>query len=213
MNLYKSTLFFFSSCGRLRRESPAKSGPSRVVATHVSSVRSWSSHTSAKSAPSRVVATHVSSVRSWSSDTSQEERQKTIAAHDTNFENDPQLASGKTTVKILNQETEDGMFIDAYSCMGFRLNNGMRVMGPCAVFPRSVLHWNVSTPFTPKNNYVRCCFLSSKNWFKKSPEYRFTALVFPLFLSVPFSLVTNNYTTTLVYCYYFIMLNCHTIVH
>ena len=48
----------------------------------------------------------------------------------------------KTTVNILNKD-EEVMFIDAYSPAGFRLNNGMRVIGPCAVFPRSILSWNI----------------------------------------------------------------------
>jgi len=59
------------------------------------------------------------------------------------FDDDPTMASGKTVVTILNQEQEDVIFMDAYSNIGFRMNNGMRLMGPCAVFPRSVLHWNI----------------------------------------------------------------------
>ena len=33
--------------------------------------------------------------------------------------------------------------LDAYSAVGFRLNNGMRVFGPVAVFPTCVLSWLV----------------------------------------------------------------------
>ena len=33
------------------------------------------------------------------------------------------------------------LMLDAYSAVGFRLNNGMRVMGPVAVFPTCVLSW------------------------------------------------------------------------
>ena len=35
------------------------------------------------------------------------------------------------------------LMIDAYSAVGFRLNNGMRVIGPVAVFPTCVLSWLV----------------------------------------------------------------------
>ena len=49
----------------------------------------------------------------------------------------------KTTVTILNKDEDEGMFIQTYSPMGFKLTNGIRVIGPCAVFPRSILHWNV----------------------------------------------------------------------
>ncbi|XP_046369474.1 NADH dehydrogenase [ubiquinone] 1 alpha subcomplex assembly factor 3-like [Haliotis rufescens] len=51
-----------------------------------------------------------------------------------------------TTVTILSKEDDTVTFIDAYSSVGFKLNNGFRIFGPCAVFPRSVLHWNVSGP-------------------------------------------------------------------
>lgn len=60
-----------------------------------------------------------------------------------NFEQDPAYCSGKTTVEILNHEQDGNIYIDSYSQIGFRLNSGLRVMGPCAIFPRSVLHWNV----------------------------------------------------------------------
>ena len=35
------------------------------------------------------------------------------------------------------------LMLDAYSAVGFRLNNGMRVFGPVAVFPTCVLSWLV----------------------------------------------------------------------
>ncbi|XP_023703941.1 NADH dehydrogenase [ubiquinone] 1 alpha subcomplex assembly factor 3 isoform X1 [Cryptotermes secundus] len=50
---------------------------------------------------------------------------------------------GKTTVQILNKNVEV-LMIDSYSQLGFRLNNGMYVMGPMAIFPHTVLSWNVS---------------------------------------------------------------------
>lgn len=43
---------------------------------------------------------------------------------------------GKTKVSILNHEVEGGLMINAFSQMGFRLNNGMMVVGPMALFPR-----------------------------------------------------------------------------
>ncbi|CRK97603.1 CLUMA_CG010989, isoform A [Clunio marinus] len=50
---------------------------------------------------------------------------------------------GKTKVSILNQEVESGLMINSFSQMGFRLNNGMMVIGPMAIFPRTVFAWNV----------------------------------------------------------------------
>lgn len=35
--------------------------------------------------------------------------------------------------------------IDAFSQAGFRLNNGITVVGPMAIFPRTVLSWNIGT--------------------------------------------------------------------
>lgn len=50
---------------------------------------------------------------------------------------------GKTTVQILNQEAGAPLMIDTYNQQGFRLNNGMKVLGPIAIFPKTVLSWNV----------------------------------------------------------------------
>ncbi|CAG7732569.1 unnamed protein product [Allacma fusca] len=50
---------------------------------------------------------------------------------------------GKTTVTVLNQEEGAPLMIDAYGTHGFRLNNGMTVLGPMAIFPKTVLAWNV----------------------------------------------------------------------
>lgn len=58
-------------------------------------------------------------------------------------DDDGDLSQFKTTVTILNQEQDQGIFIDSYSSLGFLLSSGIRVFGPCAIFPRSVLHWNV----------------------------------------------------------------------
>lgn len=43
---------------------------------------------------------------------------------------------GKTNVSILNKELDGGIMINAFSQMGFRLNNGMMVVGPTIIFPR-----------------------------------------------------------------------------
>ncbi|KAK7868391.1 hypothetical protein R5R35_013678 [Gryllus longicercus] len=52
---------------------------------------------------------------------------------------------GKTTVSILNTDPSTGLMIDSYSQMGFRLNNGMVVIGPMAIFPKTVLSWNIDS--------------------------------------------------------------------
>ncbi|CAG0898416.1 unnamed protein product [Darwinula stevensoni] len=52
---------------------------------------------------------------------------------------------GKTTVSILNQEVSNLLLIDAYSTMGFVLNNGINVVGSVALFPRTVLSWQVAS--------------------------------------------------------------------
>ena len=49
-----------------------------------------------------------------------------------------------TTVTMLSKEDDDYLYVEAYSQMGFRLSNGFRIVGPCVLFPRSVLHWGVS---------------------------------------------------------------------
>ncbi|XP_026462702.1 NADH dehydrogenase [ubiquinone] 1 alpha subcomplex assembly factor 3-like [Ctenocephalides felis] len=50
---------------------------------------------------------------------------------------------GKTVLRLLNQDAEMGLMINSYSQVGFSLNNGVSVMGPVAIFPRTVLSWNV----------------------------------------------------------------------
>ena len=49
----------------------------------------------------------------------------------------------KTTVVVENL-VEHYLYVDSYSTFGFKLNNGFRIMGPCALFPRTALAWNVS---------------------------------------------------------------------
>lgn len=43
---------------------------------------------------------------------------------------------GKTKVNILNRELDLGLMINTYSQDGFRLNNGLNIVGPMAIFPR-----------------------------------------------------------------------------
>lgn len=50
---------------------------------------------------------------------------------------------GKTTVRVINKEHDLGLMIDSYATYGFRLNNGLTVLGPMAIFPRTVLSWQV----------------------------------------------------------------------
>ncbi|XP_072948628.1 NADH dehydrogenase [ubiquinone] 1 alpha subcomplex assembly factor 3 [Epargyreus clarus] len=61
-------------------------------------------------------------------------RHKARAAYD---------GDGKTTVRVINQETDLGLMIDTYATYGFRLNNGISVLGSMAIFPRAVLSWQV----------------------------------------------------------------------
>ncbi|XP_043224164.1 NADH dehydrogenase [ubiquinone] 1 alpha subcomplex assembly factor 3-like isoform X3 [Amphibalanus amphitrite] len=49
----------------------------------------------------------------------------------------------KTTVTFLNREMGDMISVDGISQYGFHLNSGVVVLGPMAVFPRTVLGWNV----------------------------------------------------------------------
>uniref|UniRef100_A0A2L2YEI8 NADH dehydrogenase [ubiquinone] 1 alpha subcomplex assembly factor 3 n=1 Tax=Parasteatoda tepidariorum TaxID=114398 RepID=A0A2L2YEI8_PARTP len=57
-----------------------------------------------------------------------------------NYEGD-----GKTTVTILNKEYKHLVMFDTLGNHGFRLNNGIFIMGPVAAFPRTVLQWNVES--------------------------------------------------------------------
>ncbi|CAH2252728.1 NADH dehydrogenase [ubiquinone] 1 alpha subcomplex assembly factor 3 isoform X2 [Pararge aegeria] len=52
---------------------------------------------------------------------------------------------GKTTVRVINQEQDLGLMIDAFATYGFRLNNGITVLGPIAIFPRTILSWQVKS--------------------------------------------------------------------
>lgn len=46
---------------------------------------------------------------------------------------------------MLNMENDSGLMVDAFSQIGFRLNNGLSVMGPVALFPKTVLSWKINS--------------------------------------------------------------------
>lgn len=46
-------------------------------------------------------------------------------------------------MKVLNLESEAGIMVDAFSQIGFRLNNGLSIVGSVALFPKTVLSWGV----------------------------------------------------------------------
>lgn len=94
--------------------------------------------------------------------TAQKTLQPSIVRH-CSYEGD-----GKTKVKVLNIDLEMGLMINSYSevssigaapakygkilidfCLvfrrqsGFRLNTDFKIIGPMAIFPRSILGWNV----------------------------------------------------------------------
>ncbi|KAF6035905.1 hypothetical protein EB796_005791 [Bugula neritina] len=51
----------------------------------------------------------------------------------------------KTTVTLENTEGDtDYVYVESYSRLGFKLSNGMRIVGPLAMFPKTCLHWNVN---------------------------------------------------------------------
>uniref|UniRef100_T1J857 NADH dehydrogenase [ubiquinone] 1 alpha subcomplex assembly factor 3 n=1 Tax=Strigamia maritima TaxID=126957 RepID=T1J857_STRMM len=51
---------------------------------------------------------------------------------------------GKTTVTIINKN-QDILLINSFSNIGFRLNNNLLAVGPIAIFPKTVLSWNVKS--------------------------------------------------------------------
>ncbi|XP_056380769.1 NADH dehydrogenase [ubiquinone] 1 alpha subcomplex assembly factor 3 isoform X2 [Hyla sarda] len=50
----------------------------------------------------------------------------------------------KTTVTHVERDSAEIMFVESYSSLGFIIN-GDRVVGPCAIIPRSILQWNVAS--------------------------------------------------------------------
>lgn len=69
---------------------------------------------------------------------------------------------GKTAVQLLNKNLEV-LMIDSYSQVGFRLNNGLYVLGPMAIFPRTVLSWNVGNVLAiNEDSLILFCLLEPK---------------------------------------------------
>ncbi|XP_012270880.1 NADH dehydrogenase [ubiquinone] 1 alpha subcomplex assembly factor 3 isoform X2 [Orussus abietinus] len=52
---------------------------------------------------------------------------------------------GKTTATVLNIDYSYGLMIDGCSVLGFQLNNGINVIGPMIIFPKTVLNWNIAS--------------------------------------------------------------------
>lgn len=50
---------------------------------------------------------------------------------------------GKTTVTIVNKDVTGYLLVDSYSSTGFRLSNQLFAYGPIALFPSTVLQWDV----------------------------------------------------------------------
>nr|XP_020651117.1 NADH dehydrogenase [ubiquinone] 1 alpha subcomplex assembly factor 3 isoform X1 [Pogona vitticeps] len=50
----------------------------------------------------------------------------------------------QTTVQLLEKESNQIMFLETYSSGGFTIS-GCKVIGPCVIFPRAILQWNVGT--------------------------------------------------------------------
>ena len=65
-----------------------------------------------------------------------------VARSKSQLDEDGDAYGMRTTVSMLNDEME-GLAVNGFSTLGFLLNNGLRVIGPCAIFPRSILQWNV----------------------------------------------------------------------
>ncbi|XP_005091993.2 NADH dehydrogenase [ubiquinone] 1 alpha subcomplex assembly factor 3 [Aplysia californica] len=67
-------------------------------------------------------------------------------------------AYSKTNISLMTKEDETHTYVEAFSPYGFRLTSGFRVLGPCALFPRAVLHWNVSSAdkITPESLSLFC---------------------------------------------------------
>ena len=63
----------------------------------------------------------------------------------------------KTDIQMLTRNDESNhLYINSYSALGFELSSGSRIFGPIALFPKTVLHWNVSSEyFTSTYHNVR----------------------------------------------------------
>lgn len=50
---------------------------------------------------------------------------------------------GKTAAQVINKDMSY-LMVDAFSVVGFRLNSGIRIIGPMILFPRTFLSWNIA---------------------------------------------------------------------
>ena len=62
----------------------------------------------------------------------------------------------KTNLTMMSQEDESHNYIEAYSIYGFKLASGFRILGPCALFPKAVLHWGVSIKTGNRYTWIYC---------------------------------------------------------
>ncbi|XP_059138657.1 NADH dehydrogenase [ubiquinone] 1 alpha subcomplex assembly factor 3-like [Physella acuta] len=52
-------------------------------------------------------------------------------------------AYSKTNLTFISEEDSTHNYIDQFTPSGFRLTSGFFILGPCVVFPRTILQWNV----------------------------------------------------------------------
>ncbi|XP_069141066.1 NADH dehydrogenase [ubiquinone] 1 alpha subcomplex assembly factor 3-like isoform X1 [Argopecten irradians] len=68
-----------------------------------------------------------------------------------------------TNMKPIFDLNEERMIISSYSCLGFRVSPYVQLVGPIAIFPQTVLHWNVkSAKHLDKNSLVLFHLLEPK---------------------------------------------------
>ncbi|GFO21789.1 NADP dehydrogenase [ubiquinone] 1 alpha subcomplex assembly factor 3 [Plakobranchus ocellatus] len=78
-----------------------------------------------------------------------------ISVRNHNFDGE---SYSKSSLSLITKEDETQNYIEAFSAYGFRLTSGFNILGPCALFPRAVLHWNVasSEKITPESLSLFC---------------------------------------------------------
>lgn len=64
----------------------------------------------------------------------------------------------KSSLSLITKEDDSQNYVAAYNSYGFRLTSGFHILGPCALFPRAVLHWNVPSAekITPASLSLFC---------------------------------------------------------
>lgn len=87
--------------------------------------------------------------------------------------------------------------------VGFRLNNGMFVLGPMAIFPKTVLSWNVSGPSDINENSLSLFLHLVPNLGKLLFLCHFIYLFIMLYLTVlisAISFITFKCCCVYIYC-------------